>query len=79
MWCGGFLGALYVMGNAFIGPRIGTGTTVVVGLMGLMTAGLVIDHTGILESSRKPVTIRQLASLACMVAGVCLVRVVGGA
>jgi transporter family-2 protein len=74
MWMGGFLGALYVMGNAWISPRIGVGTSVVVGLLGLMSAGLIIDETGILESQRHPVSLRQVISLVVMFVGVCLIR-----
>lgn len=74
MWMGGFLGALYVMGNAWISPRIGVGTAVVVGLLGLMSAGLIIDQTGILESQRHPVSLRQIISLVVMFVGVCLIR-----
>lgn len=74
MWMGGFLGALYVIGNAWISPRIGVGTSVVVGLLGLMSAGLIIDETGILESQRHPVSLRQVISLVVMFVGVCLIR-----
>lgn len=74
MWMGGFLGALYVMGNAWISPRIGVGTSVVVGLLGLMSAGLIIDETGILGSQRHPVSLRQVISLVVMFVGVCLIR-----
>lgn len=74
MWLGGLLGALYVIGNAYIGPKIGTGTTVVVGLLGLMTAGLVIDQTGLFQSPRKPVCLRQILSLGMMFVGVCVIR-----
>ncbi len=74
MWMGGFLGALYVMGNAWISPRIGVGTSVVVGLLGLMSAGLIIDETGILEPQRHPVSLRQVISLVVMFVGVCLIR-----
>lgn len=77
MWIGGFLGALYVIGNAFIGPQITTGTTVVVGLLGLMTAGLIIDQTGILQSPEKPVSYHQILSLCAMFGGVCMIRMFG--
>lgn len=74
MWLGGFLGALYVIGNAWISPQIGTGTAVVVGLLGLMCAGLVIDQTDLLQSPKKPVTYPQILSLCIIFGGVCLIR-----
>ena len=75
MWLGGFLGAFYVIGNAWISPQIGTGTAVVIGLLGLMSAGLVIDQTGILQSMKKPVCWQQIISLCIMFAGVCIIRI----
>ncbi len=74
MWFGGFLGAFYVIGNAYISPQIGTGTAVVVGLLGLMTAGLIVDQTGILQSQRKPVSLPQILCLLAMFCGVCVIR-----
>ena len=74
MWTGGILGAMYVIGNAWISPQIGTGAAVVIGLLGLMSAGLVIDQTGILQSVRKPVCWQQTVSLLIMFTGVCLIR-----
>ena len=74
MWLGGFLGAFYVIGNAWISPIIGTGSAVVIGLLGLMTAGLLIDQTGILQSMKKPVRWQQVAALGIMFAGVCIIR-----
>lgn len=74
MWMGGFLGALYVIGNAWISPKIGTGTAVVVGLFGLMSAGLMIDQMGLFQSQKKPVCWQQLVFLAIIFAGVCAIR-----
>ena len=74
MWLGGILGALYVIGNAWISPKVGTGTAVVVGLLGLMSAGLIIDQTGSFQSPKKPVCWQQLLSLAVIFVGVCAIR-----
>ena len=76
MWSGGVLGALYVLGNAWISPQIGTGTAVVVGLLGLMTAGLMIDQFGILQAAKKPVCWQQIVCLIVMFAGVCVIRLI---
>ncbi len=74
MWLGGFLGAFYVIGNAWSSPQIGTGTAVVIGLLGLMSAGLLIDQTGAFQSLRKPVCWQQIVSLASIFGGVCVIR-----
>ncbi len=76
MWIGGFLGAAFVFGNAFLAPIIGTGLTVMVVLVGLMIGSLVIDHFGLLGARRRPLTALQAAGLLCMIAGVALIRLV---
>ncbi|WP_027004264.1 DMT family transporter [Corynebacterium halotolerans] len=76
MWIGGFLGAAFVFGNAFLAPIIGTGLTVMVILLGLMGGSLIIDHFGLLGARRKPTTALQALGLLLMVAGVALIRLV---
>lgn len=44
MWVGGVLGALFIFGNAALVPQIGTGLTVVAGLLGSMLGSLIIDR-----------------------------------
>ncbi|NLF91614.1 MAG: DMT family transporter [Corynebacterium marinum] len=74
MWIGGFLGAAFVFGNAFLSPVIGTGLTVMTILLGMMAGSLLIDHFGLLGARRKPTTLLQALGLACMVAGVAVIR-----
>lgn len=74
MWIGGFLGAMFVFGNAFLSPVIGTGLTVMTILLGLMAGSLLIDHFGLLGAHRKKVTLLQAVGLALMVAGVGVIR-----
>lgn len=74
MWIGGFLGAAFVFGNAFLSPVIGTGLTVMTILLGMMVGSLLIDHFGLLGAKRKPATALQVLGLACMVAGVVVIR-----
>ena len=76
MWIGGFLGAAFVFGNAFLVPMIGTGLTVMVILLGLMAGSLFIDHFGLLGACRKPTTALQALGLLLMVSGVGLIRLV---
>ncbi|MDO5669068.1 MAG: DMT family transporter [Corynebacterium sp.] len=74
MWIGGFLGAMFVFGNAFLSPLIGTGLTVMTILLGLMAGSLLIDHFGLLGAHRKPVTWLQALGLLLMLAGVAVIR-----
>ncbi|MFC6170817.1 DMT family transporter [Loigolactobacillus jiayinensis] len=74
MWIGGMIGGLYVLGNAFLVPQIGTGLAVVIVLVGLMSGSLLIDQFGWLESKRNPLSLAQLLGLVVMIAGVALIR-----
>ncbi|MFC6323242.1 DMT family transporter [Companilactobacillus baiquanensis] len=74
MWIGGIIGGLYILGNVYLVPIIGTGLSVVIILLGLMIGSLIIDQFGILESKRNPVTVAQVLSLLVMISGVALIR-----
>jgi len=74
MWIGGFLGAAFVFGNAYLSPVIGTGLTVMTILLGMMAGSLLIDHFGLLGAKRKPTTLVQAVGLALMVVGVAAIR-----
>ena len=50
LWVGGgFIGAVFVTGAAFLGPRIGFGLFFVVLVAGQLSASLVIDHYAFLK------------------------------
>ncbi|WP_233449205.1 DMT family transporter [Levilactobacillus suantsaii] len=74
MWVGGVIGALFVLGNVYLVPILGTGLTVVIVLVGLMGGSLLIDNFGWLESQRNPVTLVQIVGLLIMVGGVALIH-----
>ncbi|WP_411706786.1 DMT family transporter [Corynebacterium sp. LaCa78] len=71
MWIGGVLGALFIFGNAALVPQIGTGLTVVAGLLGSMLGSLIIDHV-----SGAPIKSRQVLGIALLLTGVVLIRLV---
>lgn len=74
MWLGGIIGGLYILGNVYLVPIVGTGLSVVIILLGLMIGSLIIDQFGILESKRNPVTVAQILSLIVMISGVVIIR-----
>ena len=71
MWIGGVLGALFIFGNAALVPQIGTGLTVVAGLLGSMLGSLIIDRV-----SGAPIKSRQVLGIALFLTGVVLIRLV---
>ncbi|MEY2385419.1 DMT family transporter [Lactiplantibacillus pentosus] len=46
MWIGGFLGAAYVFGSAWLVPQIGTGQVVVIALFGQLLFSAIIEQFG---------------------------------
>ncbi|MCT3277869.1 DMT family transporter [Lactiplantibacillus pentosus] len=74
MWIGGMIGSLYVLGNVYLAPAVGTGLAVVIVLVGLMAGSLLIDQFGWFASKRNPVTGAQLLGLLVMILGVALIR-----
>lgn len=75
MWLGGIIGALFVLGNVYLVPIIGTGLAVVIVLVGLVTGSLLIDQFGLLESQKNPISFAQIMSLLVMIFGVIIIRV----
>jgi len=75
IWLGGFIGALFVLGNVYLVPIIGTGLAVVIVLVGLIIGSLLIDQLGLFESQRNPITLAQIVSLLVMILGVVIIRV----
>ena len=71
MWIGGVLGALFIFGNAALVPQIGTGLTVVAGLLGSMLGSLIIDRV-----SGAPIKSRQVLGITLLLTGVVLIRLV---
>lgn len=76
MWLGGLIGAVFVLGNVYLVPIIGTGLAVVIVLVGLITGSLLIDQFGLFDSKKNPITLAQVVSLLVMISGVILIRVI---
>lgn len=74
IWIGGIIGALFVLGNAFLVPLIGTGLAVVIVLFGMITGSLLVDHFGWLGANRILVEPIQLIGILVMLVGVVLIK-----
>lgn len=70
LWIGGFLGALYVFGSAWLVPQIGTGQVVVIALFGQLFFSALIDHFGLFESLVNKVALLRVLGLVTMFLGV---------
>ena len=73
MLAGGLFALTVVSGNAAAAPVIGTGLATIMNLIGMMSAGLVIDAVGFLGIEKKAVTLRKIAGMLLMLAGTALI------
>ncbi|MBU7448806.1 MULTISPECIES: DMT family transporter [Lactiplantibacillus] len=70
MWIGGFLGAAYVFGSAWLVPQIGTGQVVVIALFGQLLFSAIIEQFGWFEAQAQRVKLLRLVGLLLMLVGV---------
>lgn len=75
-WLGGLVGGLYVLTNAYLVPILGTGLTIVVVLVGMISGSLLSDNFGWLHSQQKKINFNQLLGLLILLAGVALIKLV---
>ena len=73
-WTGGIIGAFVVLAALIATPRLGAATTVMLFITGQLTCSLVLDHFGWLGAPVHPVDLPRLLGVACLMAGVVLIR-----
>ena len=76
IWLGGFFGALYVFGSAFLVTKIGTSQIVIFALFGQLSASALIEHFGLLESQPKSVHFQKICGLILLFIGVIITKLV---
>lgn len=74
IWFGGILGALLVVGNAYLVPEIGAGGLVIFSLFGQMVSSLIIDFYGLFGAIRRKILKVQIFGMAVMIIGVILIE-----
>ena len=72
IWAGGALGAIYVACLTLLIPRIGAAGMICLAVLGQVTASLLLDQYGVLQSS-KPVDGLRIIGALLVLAGVVLV------
>ena len=73
-WTGGIIGAGVVLTALTATPRLGAATTVMLFIAGQLACSLVIDHYGLLGVPVHPIDLRRVLGVACLIAGVILIR-----
>ena len=74
LWTGGVIGAFVVLAALTAAPRLGAATTVALFITGQLAASLVLDHFGLLGVPVRPFDLTRTLGVACLVAGVVLIR-----
>jgi transporter family-2 protein len=73
-WCGGLLGAVYIVGTIVLAPRLGAATLVAALVAGQMIASLAVDHYGWVGFAVHPINPVRLLGAVLVVGGVALVQ-----
>lgn len=74
IWLGGIIGGIYVYGNAFLVPILGTGVTIIIVLSGQIIGGLLIDQFGLLGSTINKITVKKILGIFLIALGLILVN-----
>ena len=72
-WCGGTLGACYVVVTIVLAPRIGTLALVAVTIAGQLLAAIVMEKFGFLSMPKIPLTGGRIAGVVLLILGTALV------
>jgi transporter family-2 protein len=74
VWLGGVVGAFYVASVVAAAPRVGAVAVFAAVIAGQLACSLVLDHFGLIGYSEHHVSVGRIAGVACLAAGVTLVR-----
>ncbi|MHD0396561.1 DMT family transporter [Staphylococcus simulans] len=71
---GGVLGVVFVTANIILMPHLGAALTTIVGMLGQMLMGVIIDHFGILGAKQNRINLRKILGIICIFIGIVLMR-----
>ena len=73
-YIGGLIVATYVLSITYLAPRMGVGNAICFIVTGQILVAVLIDHLGLLGSNVSTLTLRRLAGVGLMIAGLFLAR-----
>lgn len=73
-WIGGPLGALIVLAGATLAPRLGAAAFIAAVVGGQLACSVILDHFGLMDLPRQPLSLPRAAGLLLVFAGVLLVK-----
>ncbi|MBO8415426.1 MAG: DMT family transporter [Proteobacteria bacterium] len=71
---GGLCGAAFLIVNAYLLPRVGAGTLVILNIAGQMAMALVIDSFGLFRAQKRSISVMEIAGLVIIFAGIALIK-----
>ena len=71
-WCGGMLGAIYVLTAVVLAPRLGMSLLTGCILIGTMVASVILDHIGAFGLPVQPITTLRVAGAGLVCLGVAM-------
>lgn len=74
IWCGGILAGLFISASIWLVPQIGTGSVIMLMLLGLIIGSLLVDHFGWFGVFKKAVSSQQLFGVMLLLAGIACIR-----
>ena len=73
-YLGGVFVAFYVLSITWIAPKIGLGNAIFIVLFGQLVAAAIIDHFGLSNVPKAPITIARIVGIGLMVLGIYLAK-----
>ena len=74
-WCGGLLGASFVLGNIFLVPKLGISISTIAILLGQISCGVVIDHFGLFSAPINTVNLQKLMGISLLIISIYVLNI----
>ncbi|HEY1305913.1 MAG TPA: DMT family transporter [Vicinamibacterales bacterium] len=74
IWAGGLFGAIFILVNIILTPKLGATLTLAMMIVGQLSAALVVDHYGLFGGTIVRMSATRLAGVVLLLLGVSLIR-----
>lgn len=74
IWAGGLFGAMFILVNIILTPKLGATLTLGMMIVGQLTAALIVDHYGLFGGTIVRLSATRLAGVVLLLLGVSLIR-----
>lgn len=73
-WCGGLLGALFVLGAIYLNPKLGAVMFLVCAIAGQMLSSAFVDHFGLVGFAVREITPARIGGMGLVLCGMAMIR-----